>query len=419
MTPRAGGVGARPPAVTMDERAAPKGDSRRRRPKENRMQLRFLALAAALAALPVPAQDAADGRRAPDASAGPRLEKLWETALRSEGLPAAAEKVVLFPCGLRVIALDARTGEEIWRYAFTEDRAGLEMPARVQGVAVVALRPGQGIVIAIGSTEIHGLTLSSGRVLWSHRERTACTLALSIVADIDGDGVRDAVASGCDSVVCVSSVSGAVLWHYPISGRSWWTADAGDLDGDGRGEVLVFAGGTLHAVRAAASGSAATLWSAAVPMQPHAAFPQPRGVVLLFPTGAVERRAGGDGAVLWRARPAAGKIADARPSSDGHALLVSAEESCARIALGDAACAAFPHAAASAGALAPEAALLFLGFANGEAAAVDCAARVELARAAIAKEPIEAILAARDGTAFVLTRTRAIGVRATGGPGER
>lgn len=369
-------------------------------------------IAAAVAAPPDGAAPSAGGTRV-------RIEKLWEAAVRPEGVPALAENVVLVPCGLRIIALDALTGAEAWRYAFAEDRAGLEVPARVQGIAATRLRPGQGIAIAIGSTEIHGLALSGGRVLWKHRERTACTLALSIVADADGDGVRDAVVSGCDSVVCVSSVSGAALWHYPIGGRSWWTADAGDLDGDGRGEVLVYASGTLHAVRSASLGAAAPLWSIAVSLQPRAAFPQPRGVVLLFPTGAIERRAGDDGTLVWRAQAVGGRIAGARLSPDGRDLLLSLEGSFARVALGDAACDVLPHGEASAGAFVPERAQLILGFAGGDAAVFDCAARLELARTTIAAEPIEMLLAARDGLAVALTATRAIAVRVIGEPAER
>ncbi len=360
-----------------------------------------------------------DGAAPSAGGARVRIEKLWEAAVRPEGVPAIAENVVLFPCGLRIIALDARTGDEVWRYAFAEDRAGLEIPARVQGVAAAPLRPGQGIAIAIGSTEIHGLTLSGGRALWKHRERTACTLALSMVADADGDGVRDAVVSGCDSVVCVSSVSGAALWHYPISGRSWWTADAGDLDGDGRGEVLVYASGTLHAVRSTSPGAAAPLWSTAVSMQPRTAFPHAGGLVLLFPTGAVERRAGGDGAVIWSTRPLAERIADARLSPDGRDLLLSGERSIARVALGEAACDALPHGETSAAAFIPERAQLLLGFADGAAAVFDCAARAERARTQVAAEPIEMLLAARDGLAVALTATRAIAVRVIGEPAER
>jgi outer membrane protein assembly factor BamB len=350
----------------------------------------------------------------PPLPGAPRIEKLWERAIRAEGAPLMAEGVVLFPCGLQVVALDAQTGAEAWRYSFEEERGGLKVPARIQALGAVRLRPGQGIAIAIGSTEIHGLAFSSGRVLWKHQERLCCTLALSIVGDFDGDGVRDAVSSGCNSVVCVSSASGAALWEFPVSGRSWWTADAGDLDGDGISEVLVHAMGTVHAARSAGASGADRLWSLALPMQPRSAFPVAKGVVLLFPTGAVERRSS-DGAVAWKGKIPDGKVADACTSADRRYLLVVAGGAIARLALEDGTLEMLGRTEARAGAVQPERGCALLGFEDGTVAVFDCATRAERARTKVTNDPIETILRPANDFAVALTAGRAIGVRLAGG----
>ena len=59
------------------------------------------------------------------AGEGPVLEKLCERPLRVEGRPVSAGKLILLPCGIRLVALDAQTGREVWSYLFEEDRAGL------------------------------------------------------------------------------------------------------------------------------------------------------------------------------------------------------------------------------------------------------------------------------------------------------
>ncbi|MBN1420132.1 MAG: hypothetical protein JXP34_15240, partial [Planctomycetes bacterium] len=93
--------------------------------------------------------------RGGDGGAEVRIEKLWEGRQRIEGRPVGAGALVLLPCGLHLVALDARTGDEVWRYPFEEDRAGLLVPMGIQGVGYAPLRQGRGIAIAIGSTEIH------------------------------------------------------------------------------------------------------------------------------------------------------------------------------------------------------------------------------------------------------------------------
>ncbi len=348
----------------------------------------------------------ADGVRPP-----PRAEKLWEQPLRPEGTVSAAEGFVLVPTGVEVVALKLATGAEAWRYAFTEERGGLAVPARVHGVATVRMRSGHGVAIAVGAVEVHGVALASGRPLWKHRERLCCVLALSLGGDGDGDGVRDVLVTGCNSVVCISSVTGAALWEFPVSGRSWWTNDAGDLDGDGRNEALVHSAGTVHAVRAKGAGEAAQLWSASASMQPRAAFAQPRGVVLLSLAGAIENLAGADGAVRWRAQAPAGKFADARLSPDGRNLLVSAGGSIARVALADGAMETIGRTDARAAAFLPERTHLALGFADGAVSVFDCATRTESPRAPVATEPIEALLAGSGDVVIAFTEARTIAVR--------
>jgi len=344
----------------------------------------------------------------------PVLEKLWERPLQVEGKPVPAGNLILLPCGIRLVALDAQTGREVWSYLFEEDRAGLRVPMRIQGLATVRLRRGRGLAIAIGATEIHGIGLLGGNRLWTHREKLCCTLALGLAGDQDGDRVADAVTSGCNFAVCASGADGSKLWEFPISGRRWWASCAGDLTGDGVPEVLVHALGSIHAVRSMERGEAECIWSVEVPFQPLAAFPVERDVILLFPGGLAERREGRRGRRIWSWRGPPGPVLDSALSPGGSELLILGGEALHRISCrGGGAGKALPVRARS-GCLAVSRGVALLGGTGGEIAVLDLPSGEMRATAGIAPGEIEAVLfpagPGRD-TAVAVTRRVVCAVR--------
>ncbi|MGH9363390.1 MAG: FG-GAP repeat domain-containing protein, partial [Thermoanaerobaculia bacterium] len=58
---------------------------------------------------------------------------------------------------------------------------------------------------------------------------------LAPTGDLDGDGKNDLLAGAADNTVrALSSTSGGVLWSHPAGGDVWRVASFADLDGDGK-----------------------------------------------------------------------------------------------------------------------------------------------------------------------------------------
>ncbi len=199
----------------------------------------------------------------------------WPGHLGEQGTCFVAREVILVPAGTALRARRVSDGQPAWHYDFVERRGLLNVPCRIQGVQVFAVPPPRipGIpmspdtlrtapdrVCLAGNAELHCLATKQGAVRWKVVKGDGCVLSLHDVGDVDRDGASDLVCCGCNLAECFSGRSGAVLWSYPVTGRSLWAGPAGDLDGDGLGEVLLQAGRRLQVITCPRPGAVAPLY---------------------------------------------------------------------------------------------------------------------------------------------------------------
>ncbi len=142
----------------------------------------------------------------------------------------------------RVLCLDAATGSPRW---------DVEVPASRTRAPAVADWDGDGKVdVAHSGASLSEkefvLTVLRGRdgaPLFSMREPTeeaVDSYTTPVVADFDGDGVKDFVTSRWHTkdVWCVEGRRGTVLWRHPTGMQNMGALASADLDGDGAPDVV-------------------------------------------------------------------------------------------------------------------------------------------------------------------------------------
>jgi outer membrane protein assembly factor BamB len=148
------------------------------------------------------AVDANDGRRAWTQSLRPRETR--DRGARGGGVAAAAGRVFVTTGFGFVAALDANTGDEIWR---TNAGAPFHSAPSVVGGRVYAIS---------NDSELIAIDASTGDVLWTHQAiaEPARILSAPSVA-VDGDTVVAPFASG--EVIALVSANGRRLWNDSLS----------------------------------------------------------------------------------------------------------------------------------------------------------------------------------------------------------
>lgn len=141
---------------------------------------------------------------------------VWRQSLRTplRAAPTVVAGRLLVPTAdNQMFALDAATGEILWRHAGLFEQAGIlggASPAATEEVAVAAY----------GSGEVVALSLRTGQPLWSETVlRPRRTLAIGALTDIAGDPVIDG------DRVLVAGASGEMAAFGLERGDRLWSAD--------------------------------------------------------------------------------------------------------------------------------------------------------------------------------------------------
>jgi outer membrane protein assembly factor BamB len=246
--------------------------------------------------------------------------------------------------GLRVRRLDADTGGTLWQQQLELD----DQPTRINSVNLLAGSAGRMLVHLTYvdadpfnprlRQSVLAIDRDNGQLLWQRAFRASPFGVRLPVSDPNGDAHvahrvcldPPACIDDYDFTARLSAVSGQTLWDVPVP-------DFTTLLGT-RGRDLIISGGGGYGLLDAANG--AGLWTQVPPAGTslQAAFPAPNGDIFISrqttmsgqTRSHVERRAGGDGAAVWSADPAApgarvsGPLIATLPDGD---LLLSARTS--------------------------------------------------------------------------------------------
>ncbi len=117
----------------------------------------------------------------------------------------------------------------------------IQLPAPIGGPLVVFpnLDAPEGLAIGLENGEVV-LAAPAGEIAWTTKigPRVSCPLA---AGDIDGDGKSEILAVAGATEICALKFSGEILWRHALTGEvgAWKGPACADLDGDKTCEVLV------------------------------------------------------------------------------------------------------------------------------------------------------------------------------------
>ncbi len=150
-----------------------------------------------------------------------------------------------------VHALDGATGATLWSLA-TEP--GSHQVGMYHGVALAGRGAATRLLVATCAGQVLCLD-RQGAVQWS-QQLDAYLFAPPTVGDLDGDG-RDEVLVAAQEMVALAVADGRELWRSPLGGTCTRGAVLADISGDGLPEVLLAAGTQVLALDATGQ----QLWS--------------------------------------------------------------------------------------------------------------------------------------------------------------
>jgi outer membrane protein assembly factor BamB len=142
----------------------------------------------------------------------------------------------------RAEAVDARTGQSVWRRRFEK--------VSLRGLRVLRVE-GKPVLVSLAGSRLVGLDPATGKDAWVPTDLGFVPVDLPVFADLDGDGRIDMLLHEPDGLIRARAVpSGKILWSHTLSnsrhllGGPYNLAgshlpQAIDLDGDGKAEVIV------------------------------------------------------------------------------------------------------------------------------------------------------------------------------------
>lgn len=151
-----------------------------------------------------------------------------------------------------ISCLNGKDGSLLWKH---KSQSGTDSPAAFADV------DGDGKPEVIygtmwmrGGGWLNVLNGEDGTRVWDYRIEKGCIQSEPVVLDIDGDGSLDVVFTdwrGSDNVYALNGKTGKLIWKFKAGGWMYHGVAAGDLDADGKPEVVVCStDGTLYVLDA-------------------------------------------------------------------------------------------------------------------------------------------------------------------------
>ncbi len=130
-----------------------------------------------------------------------------------------------------VIGLNGATGQQLWIFPTQnyEPKEMLELSVPGQTPDVIA---------AEYFTNVYRIDGETGQVVWTYNPGFTGTIQISLLNDINGDGIDEILIADLSSQMqCISGADGSVLWTYPMA-YQYGVAQVPDLNNDGINDVI-------------------------------------------------------------------------------------------------------------------------------------------------------------------------------------
>jgi HYDIN/CFA65/VesB-like, Ig-like domain/Secretion system C-terminal sorting domain/PQQ-like domain len=130
-----------------------------------------------------------------------------------------------------VIGLNGVNGQQLWLFPAQnyEPKEMLELNVPGQTPDVIA---------AEYFTNVYRIDGETGQEVWTYNPGFTGTIQISLINDINGDGIDEVLLADLSSQMqCISGADGSVLWSYPMA-YQYGVAQVPDLNNDGVNDVI-------------------------------------------------------------------------------------------------------------------------------------------------------------------------------------
>jgi outer membrane protein assembly factor BamB len=171
------------------------------------------------------------------------LDKITSLPLLIDVNADGTEDVVYTTLGMDIVALDGKTGFEIWRF-FDAESETMHSPAgiKLNGDSI------HDVVFCTNSGYVYALDGKTGWGLWT-RKIPGAPAGGCVIGDLDGDGSKDIVALSRNGILSGFGKGGNLLFTSDLKSEYGFPPSIGDVDGDGNVDIVLLDRlGTLRAL---------------------------------------------------------------------------------------------------------------------------------------------------------------------------